>query len=178
MGVFEESRAVVLVGDYIGVDSAGKVNAIGAGFTLTGRGPNGHTPPQSVMAIIDIPSRYAGDQCAVALELRDETTGAAVQVQSPNGNSDTLRISQVALIDRPQLPGVIIPQQMFCRVQVAVSFAMGLPLEANKHYSWRLAVDGHHRKGWEAHFFVLGTPPPPVFGGPAGPADIPSVTLG
>lgn len=165
---------MVLVADHIGVDAGGKLNALGAALTLTGVQPNGFTPPQSVAAVIDVPSRHAGAEFAVLLELRNETADTVVQLPGPSGKPEALRIQQLVQAKRPQVQGAYVPESMFCRVQVMLNFANGLPLAPSTLYAWRLEVDGQHRKGWRAQFYVPGPPPAPVVGGPAGPSGSPT----
>src|SRR4051794_17171696 len=121
MGVFEDARAVVLLADYIGIDGGGKINALGTGFTITApAGPGGTTAPQFVAAIIDVPAKYAGQDFAMGLELRDDSTGQVVQVPTspdPSAPNQPMRIQQVAKIDRPNVPGVVLPGDFFCRAQ-------------------------------------------------------------
>lgn len=169
----EDARVTLLIADYVGVDASNKVNALGAGFTMTGVNPTGLTPPMHLVVLIDIPSKYAGQDFALLLELRDDKAGKAVQVTGPNGTLEALRIQQVARGDRPQVQGAHVPDSVPVRVQVAMAFPGGLPLAANNSYTWRVELDGQHRKGWDVTFHVLGPPPPPVFGGQAtSPTDI------
>jgi hypothetical protein len=173
MSIFLDAQAIVLVADYIGVDVAGKVNAIGAGFALSTIGPNGHTPPQSVAVLIDVPSKYAGEEFALSLELRNETTGSTVQLPVESGQLEALRMQQVIRVERPQILGAYIPSSITCRSQATIAFPTGLPLQPGTTYAWRLEIDTQTRPGWFARFHVLGPPPGPVFGGPAGPAELP-----
>lgn len=174
MPIFEDAHAFVLIADYIGVDAAGKINTIGAGFAISGVQPTGLLAPQYVGAVIDVPGRYVGQECALSLELFDDTAGSTVQVPAESG-LEAMRVQQVVRVDRPNLPGVSIPDSMFSRLQVTLGFPTGLPLAPGRQYSWRLQIDGHHSPDWYASFYVPGPPPSPVFGGPAGPADIPNL---
>ncbi len=177
MGLSNDARVVVLLADYIGLDAVGgKINAIGAGFMIAGVQPTGQTSPQFIAVMVELPSKYAGQEFAFSLELRDDDSGTIVQVPGlVSGQMDTMRIQQVAKAERPQVAGVYLPESMFLRLQVALSFPTGLPLPVGRFYSWRAQVDGHHRPEWQARFYVPAPPPPPVFGGPAGPADIPNL---
>lgn len=171
------TRAVVLLADYIAVDAAGKVNAIGTGFTVTGSNA-GVSPAQYVAALIDLPASSAGDQIPVSLELRDETTDQLVTVPDAATHRPTaLRIQQLAVVQRLQLPGVHLPADLPCRVQVVLAFPGGLPLAPGHKYAWKLEVDGTRFKGWSAHFYVAAPPPGPVIGGPAGPSSIPNIQM-
>jgi len=177
VSIFTDAEVVVLLADYIGIDGGGKINALGLGFALAGLQPHGLTAPQHVVVMIDVPPKYAGQQFALSLELRDETAGQPVMVATdPSGQLQPLRIQQVAQVRPPQVPGLYLPPDaVWCRIQVPVAFQDGLPVQPGHEYLWRVQIDGQTRAGWGARFFVPGPPPPPVFGGPLGPADIPNI---
>lgn len=177
MGIFQDARVVVLLADYVAVDSAGKLTAVGAGFTMIGLEPTGLTAPMHIAVMIDVPSKYDGQEFALSLQLHDDVNDGAVQVAgAASGLPEALRVQQVIAVTRPQANGAFyLPPSMFARVQISMGFPNGLPLAAGGFYSWRAEVDGQHHPSWGASFHVLGPPPPPVFGGPVGPASIPSV---
>ncbi len=175
MSVSESAHVVVLLADYINVDAAGKVNALGAGFLISPLQPSGLTAPQHLAVLVDVPSRHAGQEFALSVELRDDTLDTAVQVPGPTGKMEALRVQQLVRGDRPSIPGLYLPDTMPVRVQLTLGFVQGLPLAPGKFYSWRAEVDGQHRQAWRARFHVPGPPPPPVFGGVTGPADVPTI---
>jgi hypothetical protein len=175
MGIFEDANVSVLLADYIGVDSSGKLNALGAGFTATGIQSNGMTPSVYVATLIDIPSKYVGQEFAVSLKLQNDDTGQVVTLTGPTGQSEALRLQQVVKAERVAAPaGAYLPESMFCRTQMLMAFPNGLPLTPGSFFSWVVEIDGNANSAWRSSFYVLGPPPAPVFGGPAGPADIPS----
>lgn len=167
----------MLLADYIGVDAAGKVNAIGAGFVITGLQPTGTTAPQHVAVLVDVPARYAGQEFPLSLELRDADLDTVVQLPGPAGQLDAMRIQQLVKGERPVVPGAYLPDDLPVRIQLTLGFTNGLPLTPGRKYVWRAEIAGQHRKDWSARFYVPGPPPPPVFGGPAGPADTALPTL-
>lgn len=175
MATLNEALVNIIVADYVGVDAAAKVNILGGGFSITSVQPTGLTAPQHVVAIVDLPPDFAGQQVGVTLELRDHTTGNAARMIGPSGQPEALRISQLVKIEAPQIPGYYLPPDMPCRTQVALAFPNGLQLEAGHHYAWHVRLDDTTSKGWRAQFHVAGPPPPPVFGGPAGPSNIEGV---
>jgi len=166
MTLWAESHATVLLADHIAIDTVGKINALGLGFAISGIVGTGMTGPMHVAVMIDVPGKYAGEQCALSLELRNDLN-QVVQLTGPSGQPEALRIQQLTRIERPSVPSHYLPPDMFCRVQMAVAFANGLPLEPGHTYTWKVQIDGNHRKDWVANFHVPGPPPPPVFGGPA-----------
>jgi hypothetical protein len=175
MTLFDDARVTLLVADYVGVDAGGKLNVLGLGFTISGLQPTGATAPQAVAALVDLPSRYVGQDFALSIDLRDDTTGEIVQVQRLDGGQDALRVQQNVTVQPIAVPGLQIPREMNARVQVNLGFPGGLPLVAGHFYSWRAEIDGNTKDVWRATFWVVGPPPGPVFGGPAGPAAIPGL---
>ena len=174
--LWQDTRVTVLLADYASADAAGKINMIGAGYVLAGwdSGTNS-TAPMHVAVIMDVAGRHAGEQFTFELELRDTSLSEVVSLPGPTGQSQALRVSQLALAERPMVPGLHLPQDVPCRVQLTLGFPNGLPLVPGHHYSWQLKIDGQRRPNWSADFFVPDVPKGPIFGGPAGPADIPGV---
>jgi hypothetical protein len=177
VGLVEDCRATILIADYIGVDAASKINAIGAGFSITGVQTTGLTGAMHVGVLVDVPSPYLGQEFALSLELRDVDAGSVVQVPGASGQPEALRIQNIVKAERPVIPGVYLPPNMYGRVQMVMAFTNGLPLPAGRSYDWWLQIDGQHRKGWVSRFHVAGPAPGPVIGGPAGPASIPNIPL-
>lgn len=177
MGLVEDCRVTLIVADYIGVDAASKLNAIGAGFSITGLQPTGLTAPMYVGVLVDVPPAFHGQEFPLSLELRDVEGNSVVTMTGPSGAPEALRVQSMVTPERPVLPGTYLPPAMFARVQVVIGFQNGLPLSAGRFYEWRVEIEGQHRKGWIARFHVTGPPPPPVVGGPAGPSSIPNIPL-
>jgi hypothetical protein len=175
MGIFEDANVSLVLADYIGVDSSGKLNALGVGFTATGIQANGMTPSVYIAALIDLPSKYVGQEFAVSLKLQNDDTGQVVTLTGPTGQPDALRLQQVFKAERAVAPpGAYLPEGMFCRTQMLMAFPNGLPLAPSSFFSWVVEIDGNSNSSWRCSFYVIGPPPGPVFGGPAGPTDIPS----
>lgn len=171
----QDADVLLLIADYVAVDSSGKVNALGAGFTMTGRDGNGMIPPQTVAVLINLPQKYAGEQFAVLLELMQEETGQPVLAVGPSGQPEPLRIQQLAAGARPMVAGVAVTEDVPVRVQIVLGFPGGIQVPALGHYRWHMEINGHREQAWTAGFYVLGPPPGPVFGGPTGPSDIPLI---
>lgn len=176
MSISQDAHVHVLTADHIAVDAVGKITALGAYFSIAGVDPaTGLSAPQHVIVVVDVPSKYIGQDFAVSIELFDLTDGKAFLVPGPEGGPpQAMRVQQVMRAAAPvsQNPNVYLPQDMPSRVQAAIAFPTGLPLRGGHHYQWRVEIDGQHRKGWMAGFYVPGPPPGPVFGGAAGPADL------
>ena len=176
MPIADDARAYVLVADYIGVDAVTKLNIIGGSFGFTAVQANGLTPPQCVAAQIEVPAKYLGDSVNLALELVDLERKSAVMLPGPSGKLEALRVQQDAIVVAPApQPPVVLPRDFSPRLNVVLSFANGLPLPSGHFCEWRLKINGYHRKGWSAQFYVLPIAQAPVFGGPGGSSDIPNV---
>jgi hypothetical protein len=157
--IADAATAFLLLGDHAAVDAAGKVNFLGAGWTITQIVQTGLTAPHSVLVMIDVPSKFYGDSVPVSLSLLDDTR----QPVEPPGNPP-IRMAQLAKIERPQMQGVALPQDLPARIQILMGFPMGLPLERGRKYTWQLEIDSTTKPDWETWFYVVGPPPQPVIG--------------
>jgi hypothetical protein len=174
VALLDDARVTVLLADYIAVDANGKLTAVGAAFTLTGLQPDGHTPPQHVAVLVDVPASHLGQDFSLDLSLRVGETGDPVLVPGPSGEVEPLRVAQVMRAQAPQAPGLHLPSDLPGRVQVVIGFPQGLPLAQGAGYRWVVELDGQTRPEWSTGFYVPGPPAGPVFGGPVGPTSIPN----
>lgn len=173
---FEDASATLLLADYASTDASAKINMIGGGFSLAFADLTTRTTaPMHLIVLVDIHGRHAGRQVTVEVELRNLDADEVVALPTPLGGVEAVRMAQVATLEKPLIPGVFLPDDFPCRVQMLLGFPQGLPLPVGKRYAWRLRIDGQRRRHWDALFFVPEPPKGPVFGGPAGPADIPGV---
>lgn len=175
MSVLEDAAVNVLIADYIGVDAAGKINALGLGFAIAGLTGSGMSAAQHVAVIVDLPSKYRGTDLSLGISLYNDDSNTPVKIPGPNGPPDDLRILQVVRPEAYQVPpGVYLPSDMPVRVQAAIGFPGGLPLTPGHYYSWRAEIDGQTTHRWRAQFYLPGPIPAPVFGGSSSPVDIPT----
>lgn len=173
MGIADDALVTILVADYLAADAAGKINAIGAGFTLSGMQPNGFSAAQYVGVQVHVPSKYAGQEFALTVTLYNEDSGEIATAPGPTGEESTIRIAQVMKVPVPQAHnGVYLPPQVDATVQSVLGFPAGLPLSLGTKYSWRVDIDGHPNPAWRSWFYVPGPPPGPVIGGPVSPTDL------
>lgn len=172
--VLDDAQVTVLLADYVAVDAAGKLTAVGAGFSLTPLQPDGHTPPMHIAVLVDVPPKHVGQDFSLSLSLRDAESGDPVLVPGPSGEHEPLQIAQVMRAQPPNAPGMHLPSTLPGRVQIVLGFIQGLPLQAGRTYRFAVELDGRSRPEWSASFHVPGAPPGPVFGGPVGPASIPN----
>lgn len=175
MSVFTDAQVAVLVADHIAIDQSGKVTALGAFFTVSGFQSSGMSAPQFVLVVVTVPPRHVGEEFSLSLELRDLDADTAVMVNGPSGQLEALRVQQLVKIERPSIPGLSLPPNMPANINVSLGFPNGLPLQMGRLYGWRVEIDAQTRPGWLASFAVAAPPPPPVFGGMAGPAGIPGL---
>ena len=176
MALANDAQVTLLLGDYIGIDAGGKVNAIGAGVQILGL-QGQQTAPHHLAVWVRVPVKYVGQQFTLLIELRNKDTGTVASVAGPMGQPEALRVQQLATVERPSLPGLALPDSVQAQIQYVMAFMTGLPLDPGYSYQWRVEIDGTHRKGWVVDFFVPSGPAMPIFGGPAGQADIPGVQL-
>ena len=177
MAIRDDATVKLILADYISVDAGNKLNALGVGWTVSGVQANGFTVQQYLAVLVDVPSTYVGQEFALEIDLFDETAGSVAQVPGPlgaSGSLEAMRIGQLAKVEPPLAPGAYLPPTMFSRTQALLGFQSGLPLTPGHLYAWRVSIDGEGRRDWVARFLVAGAPPPPVFGGLAGPSDIPN----
>jgi hypothetical protein len=171
----DSARVIVLLADFIAVDSAGKLTAVGAAFSLTGLQPDGHTPPMHVACLVDVPGEHVGKDFSLGLSLRDDDSGQPVLVPGQSGELEPLQVAQVMRAQPPAVPGMAVPAHVPGRVQVVLGFPQGLPLQVGHTYRWSVEVDGRSKPEWSAVFHVPAPAPGPVFGGPLGPASLPNL---
>ncbi len=157
--IAEAATATIVLADYAAVDASNKVNLLGAGWTITQIIQTGATAPHAVVVFIDVPAKFYGQMVPVSLMLLDDA-GRPVE---PPGNPP-IRIAQLAKVERPQLPGIYLPDDLPARIQVVMAFPMGIPLERGRKYKWQLEIDSATKPDWETWFCVAGPPPQPVIG--------------
>ncbi len=162
MSIGEEARAYVILADYANTDAAQKLNLLGGGWQVTGITPTSLTPPQALVAVIEVPERYIAEEFPISIALVDEA-GEPVKVPTPSGTIEALRIAQLVKAERPNVQGVLLHGKVWSRMQVIINFAGGLPLRPGMSYTWKLEIDGHHNDQWCASFYVA-APPQPVMG--------------
>jgi hypothetical protein len=161
------ARASVLIADFANIDGGGKLNVVGGAFQLVGRAPFVPGMPlgigaMTVVAIIDVDYAHAGEQFSVVLTLKN-SANEPVQVPGPvEGQTQALRISQVATATA----GDQVPKDAHLpiRCQVVANIGPGMPLEPSSQYYWELQVDGHSDRNWRAVFYVRADQTGPVLG--------------
>jgi hypothetical protein len=174
VSLHDAARVTVLLADYVAVDASGKLTAVGAAFTIAPLQENGSTTPMHVAVLVDVPGDAAGQEFSLGMSLVDDESGQPVVVPGPSGQLEPLRIAQLMRAQTPTVPGMAVPARVPCRVQMVLGFPQGLPLDAGRTYRWAVEIDGSARPEWSTVFHVPAPAPGPVFGGPIGPAGIPS----
>lgn len=175
--IADQARVTLFLADYAANDALGKVNALGAGWSLTGHDPaTGMTGAWAVVVIIDVPPAFYGHDYALSLALRGPD-GRPVTAPGPTGEQQTIQVAQSVHVDTPNPPGVYVPgNTLWAHTQLIMNFAAGLPLASGQQYTWTVEIDGTSKPHWRTSFYVVGPRPGPVFGGQAGPASIPEIS--
>jgi hypothetical protein len=121
--------------------SEGKLNIIGAGWTVVGPDP----APFAIAILFEVPWDRANEEHAFRLELVD-TDGNPVLVPTPEGE-EPLMIQGQFEVGRP--PGV--------KRGTALPFPLALnmgpqPIAPGGRYEWRLTVDEESDEDWRLAF--------------------------
>lgn len=175
--IAEAARVAVFLADYAGNDPGGRINALGVGWALAPLNPQtGVTSALAAVAIVSVPPQFYGAEYAIEVTLRRED-GRAVEMPGPTGEPQALRLAQNIRAEEPTFPpGSNVPRgKLWSQMQVVMGFSNGLPLVGGQLYSFTVGIDSTSKPDWAASFYVPGPPSGPVFGGPAGPADIPGL---
>jgi hypothetical protein len=156
-------EAHVLLADFAQSDSAGKVNALGLGWSVTVT----PTPHHAVVVILRVAWDEANIKHHLTLRLLTADGLNAVEVPTPFG-SQPLVVEAEFEIGRP--PGLAHGSSI--DHSLAINVGSGLPLAAGR-YEWRLQVDDEQREDWHAAFTVRQpqAAPAPGFGASDSPAN-------
>lgn len=164
-----------IIADYAAADAIGKLNVVGGGINLIGQQPSGATAPFTVLIMVGVPSRFAGQEYALTVDLMNETMGRPVSVPSEDGPPQALRAQQVVTVPPLQVPpGFKPPKDAYVYHNVAMGFPNGIPLPAGNTYDFRVQIDGNVLNR-VIRFHILAADTGPVFGGPDGPGTIPDI---
>lgn len=175
--IAESARVTVLLADYANADTAGKVNALGAGWAITGVDPQtGLIAPQTLTVFVDTPPELYGEEFTISLGLRD-ADASPVTIPGPDGAPQTLRLTQTMRADEPLLPAEMnVPRHtVWAHSQVIATFPSGLPLTGGQTYRWVIELDGKTSDQWTVPFYVPLPRSLPQFGGLADPAAVPGL---
>jgi hypothetical protein len=155
--ISENARVTVLLADFANQDPANKINLLGANWNITGVQPSGATFPQAVVIFVELPPRFQGEEFTLSVTLLDEA-GNPVDVPSPAGERQPLRLQQVFRAEQPGIPEVNMPPDVPSRIQAILNFPTGIPLAVNRQYRWHIEIDDAAKPEWEAKFHVVGPP--------------------
>lgn len=144
-------EAHVLLADFAQTDSAGKVNALGLGWSVT----TTPTPHHAVVVVLRVGWEEANVRHHLTLRLLTADGLNAVEVPTPFGNQP-LMVEVDFEVGRP--PGLAAGSSI--DHSLAINLSPGLPLPPGR-YEWRLQVGTQRREEWRAAFTVRpahGTP--------------------
>jgi Family of unknown function (DUF6941) len=153
-------KATVVLADMGQNDASGKLNLLGAGWSITQISPIGLTPDSAVAVFMEVDWDKVGREIDVLIELVDDDDEPVV-LTMPDGNAQPVKMRQ-AVIANPT-PGA--PSGSPTMVTLLVGIQGGLPLSPGRWYKWRVSLDGKHLEDWAARFYVQRQPTTPTFGG-------------
>lgn len=175
MSVFTDAQVTILLADYAGQDAAGKLNVIGGNIRFLGQLMEGVSTPFCLVVQVDVPTKHAGSEYALTVEIHDVTTGKPVSLPGPTGQLEPLRAQQVVTVEHLQLaPGFQRPSDAYVSTNMVMQFTGGLPLQPGHSFEAKVQIDGQSRH-WFYRFHTLAPQPGVVFGGPMNPPDIEGV---
>jgi hypothetical protein len=163
--VSDVATARLLIADYAGVDTVGKLNVVGGLITVLGSHPAvpGMTSPFTLVMWVSVPPTHYGAECSVEVVLED-ASGEPVSVPGPAGESGIMRIVERVTFKPPVFPGPLTAPSglsLPSRAQWVAAFPIGVPLAAGKQYSWRVKIDDVTRDDWTEDFVVVEKAPAP-----------------
>jgi hypothetical protein len=132
----------MLLADFVQA-AEGKLNAIGAGWNITGPMPT----PSGVGIIFEVPWDRANDQIHFRLELLDQDE-QPFMMETPDG-AQPLLLEGAFEVGRP--PGT----KRGTSLNFPIAANIGpQPLQPGGRYVWRLTVDGDTNDDWRLPFSV------------------------
>lgn len=137
-------RATVLLADSAQSDPAGKVHALGLGWTVTST----PTPPMALVVLIEVDWTEANRKIPFKAELLT-ADGHNVTAQGLLGEQP---ISLEGEFEAGRPAGI--PPGTPLSVPLAVNLGPGLPLTAGQRYEWRVNLDGRTEASWSASFLI------------------------
>jgi len=124
--------------------SEGKLNLLGAGWTVTGPQPTA----SAIGLIVHVPWDETNRRHRLALRLVD-ADGAHVEVDQPDGSGQRIEVLAEFEVGRP--PGVV----PGTRLPMPLAVPIGpIPLIPGQRYVWELSVDGRSDEDWRLPFDV------------------------
>lgn len=151
-------KVTLLLADMGQNDQSGKLNILGAGWSVTAVGPQGLTPDSALAVFVEATWDRCNRQLHIALDL---VTDDDQPVQIPVGDDLVpLRIEH----DLVAVPAPGAPNGSPGFVSFMINLRGGLPLSAGNWYKWRATVDKEHDPNWEARFYVQRQPTAPTIG--------------
>lgn len=137
-------EAHVLLADFAQVDAAGKVNALGLGWSVTST----PAPNHAVVVMVRVGWDETNISHHLSLSLLTADGLHAVEIATPVG-SQPLQVEMDFEVGRP--PGL--PPGSTIDHAVAINVGQGLPLAPGR-YEWRMRIGDHERDDWRAAFLV------------------------
>lgn len=137
-------EAHVLLADFAQSDPAGKVNALGLGWSIT----SAPTPHHAVVVLLHVGWDETNRRHNLSLRLVTAGGEDAVEVPTPFG-PQPLQVEMEFEVGRP--PGL--PAGSTIDHGVAINVGPGLPLQPGR-YEWRMRIGEEQRENWRSPFLV------------------------
>jgi hypothetical protein len=142
-------KATLMLADSAQTDPAGKVHALGLGWSNIST----PSPPIALIAMLDIPWDQTNTKHKLAIELLDGDGQPVSFENGPLGNAvPAVQIEAEIEAGRPPglSPGTPIRQSF------AIQIGPGMPLVAGQKYEFHMSINGDHTDSWLATFSVVG----------------------
>lgn len=149
-------KATLILADSGQTDPAGKLHALGLGWSVTST----PTPPITLLALIDCPWDQANVKHQFVIELLD-ADGHVVSFNTDAFGSPQPAVRIEAEFEAGRPPGI--PAGTPLRQPFSLTLGPGVPLVAGQKYEFRLTIDGEVMDSSLSTFLVR--PAPPAFMG-------------
>lgn len=151
-------KATLILADAAQHDPAGKVHALGLGWSVIGS----PSPPIALVMLIDCPWDETNQKHKMLIELVD-ADGRTVSFQNGPLGDPQPAVHLEAEFESGRPPGF--PPGTPIRQQMVVNMPGGMPLPVDQKYEFRLTIDGNPQDSTLAAFYVRPNPGPPIFQG-------------
>lgn len=142
-------RATILLADSAQVDPAGKVHALGMGWSVT----TAPTPPIALILLFQVPWTDTNRPVLFRVRLLDGDGQPAVVGADPQGSPLHLQVDGSTEVGRP----AGLPAGSAVVKNVVVPLRPGFELAPGVTYEFRLEIDGAEHEDWRAPFLVRRT---------------------
>lgn len=141
-------KAILMLADSAQTDPAGKVHALGLGFSVV----TTPAPPIALVAVIDIPWDQTNTKHGLVIELLD-ADGQVVSFESGPMGNPLPAVHVEAEIEAGRPAGLAAGTPI--RQSFAIQIGPGMPLAPGQKYEFHMSINGEHLDSWLATFSVV-----------------------